>query len=185
MKAIYIRCTAYDSSVLTTDGIYSNNIISIEGNGKKPDFTDAQFIKVTDFSVDVEQTLNIGSQSTGAGAGKIAFNPLSIVKKMDAVSPLFFAIAASGTPFKTVEVFFTNESGVLYCKQTYKLVAVKTVSWLDDVEYKSINETVTFEYGGLVVSAFHKGADGQIHLIQNGWNSIRNVSDDQPDQPIT
>ena len=185
MKAIYIRCTAYDSSVLTTDGIYSNNIISIEGNGKKPDFTDVQFIKVSDFSVDVEQTLNIGSQSTGAGAGKIAFNPLSIMKNMDAVSPAFFSVAASGTPFKTVEVFITNESGILYFKQTYKLVAVKTVSWSADVEHNSIIETVTFEYGGLIVSAFHKGADGQIHLIQNGWNRVKNISDNQPDQPIT
>lgn len=51
MKIIYLRCTAYDSSVLTTDGTYSKSIISIEGNGKKSDFKDAQFIQVSDFSV--------------------------------------------------------------------------------------------------------------------------------------
>ena len=30
---------------------------------------------------DLEQVLNIGSQSTGTGAGKIAFNPFSITRK--------------------------------------------------------------------------------------------------------
>jgi hypothetical protein len=32
-------------------------------------------------SFDLEQVLNIGSQSTGTGAGKIAFNPFSITHK--------------------------------------------------------------------------------------------------------
>jgi hypothetical protein len=32
-------------------------------------------------SFDLEQVLNIGSQSTGTGAGKIAFNPFSITRK--------------------------------------------------------------------------------------------------------
>jgi hypothetical protein len=31
--------------------------------------------EVTDYSFDVEQTLSIGSQSSGAGAGKVTFNP--------------------------------------------------------------------------------------------------------------
>ena len=35
------------------------------------------------FSFDIEQTLNIGSQSTGAGAGKVTFNPFSITRKID------------------------------------------------------------------------------------------------------
>jgi hypothetical protein len=32
-------------------------------------------------SADIEQTLNIGSQSSGAGAGKVTFNPFSITRK--------------------------------------------------------------------------------------------------------
>jgi type VI protein secretion system component Hcp len=38
---------------------------------------------------DIEQTLNIGSQSTGAG--KVTFNPFSITHKVDRASPVFFA----------------------------------------------------------------------------------------------
>ena len=33
------------------------------------------------FSFDIEQTLNIGSQATGAGAGKVTFNPFTAPKK--------------------------------------------------------------------------------------------------------
>jgi len=32
-------------------------------------------------SFDIEQILSIGSQSTGAGAGRVAFNPFSITHK--------------------------------------------------------------------------------------------------------
>jgi hypothetical protein len=42
---------------------------------------------------DVEQTLNIGSQSSGAGAGKVTFNPFSITRKVDRASPVFFAMS--------------------------------------------------------------------------------------------
>jgi type VI secretion system secreted protein Hcp len=48
--------------------------------------------EISDFSFDIEQTLNIGSQSTGAGAGgKATFNPFSITRKVDRSSPIFFA----------------------------------------------------------------------------------------------
>jgi hypothetical protein len=31
-----------------------------------------------------------GSQSSGAGAGKVSFNPFSITRKIDRASPIFF-----------------------------------------------------------------------------------------------
>jgi type VI protein secretion system component Hcp len=34
--------------------------------------------EIEDFSFDIEQVLNIGSQSTGAGAGKVTFNPFHV-----------------------------------------------------------------------------------------------------------
>ena len=43
----------------------------------KPAGSEADLFEVEDFSFDIEQTLNIGSQSSGAGAGKVTFNPFS------------------------------------------------------------------------------------------------------------
>jgi bacteriocin-like protein len=45
------------------------------------------------YTFDIEQTLNIGSQSNGAGAGKVTFNPFSITRKVDRASPVFFALS--------------------------------------------------------------------------------------------
>src|SRR5690242_15795826 len=58
--------------------------------------------EVEDYSFDVEQVLNIGSQSRGAGAGKISFNPFSITRPIDKSSPILYQMACSGTPFATV-----------------------------------------------------------------------------------
>src|SRR3954451_9579978 len=63
---------------------------------------DRALFEIEDFSFDIEQTLNIGSQSTGAGAGKVTFNPFSITRKIDKSSPTFFQMACSGTAFKQV-----------------------------------------------------------------------------------
>ena len=39
------------------------------------ELAEADLDKVNGGSFDIEQTLSIGSQSTGAGAGKVTFNP--------------------------------------------------------------------------------------------------------------
>src|SRR3954453_9234144 len=120
---------------------------------KFPDVAKANgLFEVEDFSFDIEQTLNIGSQSTGAGAGKVTFNPFSITRKIDRCSPIFYENACSGTPFQQVTLGLRKSSGggtagQMYLVFNFKLVAVKTVSWSYDDE--SPKETVTFEYGGL------------------------------------
>src|SRR5437660_887327 len=58
--------------------------------------------EVEDYSFDIEQVLNIGSQSKGAGAGKVAFNPFSITRPIDKSSPILYQMACSGTPFAQV-----------------------------------------------------------------------------------
>src|SRR3978361_420805 len=65
---------------------------------------DRALFEIEDFSFDIEQTLNIGSQSTGAGAGKVTFNPFSITRKIDCASPTFFEYACSGTAFQMVSL---------------------------------------------------------------------------------
>jgi type VI protein secretion system component Hcp len=150
-------------------------------------FGDAQganggsLFEIEDFSFDVEQTLNIGSQSTGAGAGKITFNPFSITRKIDKFSPILFQDSCSGTPFQKVALGLRksaggNTSGAIYLVFIFKLVAVKTISWSYDDE--SPKETVTFEYGGLQVHYSPQKPDGSFSaVIAGGWNRVRNVSD--------
>ncbi len=139
--------------------------------------------EVEEYSFDVEQTLNIGSQSRGAGAGKITFNPFSISRKIDKSSPIFFEMACSGTAFPNVfrcrrkgAGADTNQSGQIFLRFDFKLVAVKTISWSHDEV--SPKEEVTFEYGGLQVRYCVQNPNGSMgKVIGTGWNLVQNKSD--------
>lgn len=143
--------------------------------------------EIEDFSFDVEQTLNIGSQSTGAGAGKITFNPFSITRKIDKASPVLFERACSGTPYQQVALGARKASGGTMSGQVYlvflfKLVAVKTISWSYDDE--SPKETTTFEYGGLQIWYTPQKPDGKPDVeAKGGWNRVKNIKD-QDQNPI-
>jgi type VI secretion system secreted protein Hcp len=143
--------------------------------------TPGKIFEVEDFSFDVEQTLNIGDQSSGAGAGKVTFNPFSITRKIDKASPLLFQMACSGTPFETVVLALGNTaggaaSGVIFVRFDFKLVAVKTISW--SYHSESPKEQVTFEYGGLQVRYSQQNPNGTLaDPIAGGWNRVLNVQD--------
>ena len=140
-----------------------------------------QLFEVEDYSFDIEQVLNIGSQSTGAGAGKITFNPFSITRKIDRSSPILFDMACSGTAFKQVSLALRKsaggtQSGVIFLRFDFKLAAVKTISWSHDDE--SPKETTTFEYGGMLIRYCQQQANGQLtNAIPGGWNRVKNVQD--------
>ena len=144
----------------------------------------ANIFEVEDYSFDIEQTLNIGSQSTGAGAGKVTFNPFRITRKTDKASPLLFRMACSGTPFQTVALVLRRSKGgstasSAFLKFTFKLVAVKTISWAHSDELPK--ESVTFEYGALVVEYWPQKPDGSMGTkVVDGWNRVKNTADNDP-----
>jgi type VI protein secretion system component Hcp len=141
--------------------------------------------EVEDFSFDIEQTLNIGSQSTGAGAGRPTFNAFNITRKIDKSSPILFQMACSGTPFQEVGLGLRKGSGgkmsgKVYLVFRFKLVAVKTISWSYDDE--SPKEAMTFEYGGLQIHYTPQKPDGSPDKIMaGGWNRVKNVQDTTAD----
>ena len=143
--------------------------------------------EVSDFNFDIEQTLNIGSATSGAGAGKVTFNPFSITRKIDKASPKFFEMACSGTAFQLVTLMFRkssgagaaaagNTSGQVYLRFDFKLVAVKTISWSHNDE--GPEETITFEYGGLQTRYAQQEASGKLKTpVAGGWNRVANTQD--------
>jgi type VI secretion system secreted protein Hcp len=137
--------------------------------------------EIDDYSFDIEQTLNIGSQSTGAGAGKVTFNPFSITRKIDKASPLLFDMTCSGTPFETVGLGLTRSAGGATAIRfalsfTFKLVAVKTMAYAGGADLPK--ESVTFEYGGLQVRYAAQSASGAPGpVVTGGWNRVRNILD--------
>lgn len=153
-----------------------------------------QIFEIEDYSFDIEQTLNIGSQSGGTGAGKAGFNPFSITRKVDRASPVLFEHCCGGTAFKQVILAIRKSggesaagssadmtSGVVYLRYDFKLVAVKTISWSHDDE--APKETITFEYGGLLIRYNAQNPDGSMYssVKQGGWNKIKNRVDQTTD----
>lgn len=180
MISIFLRLTDYNGKALAADGTTPS---STTLDNTVFDINNPQFTKVLAYSGSVEQTLNIGSQSAGAGAGKISFNPFSITKVLDAMSPILFQASATGTAYKTAEIVFVSAAGQNYIlnKLVYKLAAVKTISWAADGDERVL-ETVSFDYGGLFIAANKQNPDGRITgASQAGWNRIKNVSDNTPD----
>ncbi len=176
--SIYVKLTAYDGRVLNTSGVYeaSNPI-----NNNTIEAKSGQFIKVSTYNHDVVQTLGIGSQSTGAGAGRITFDPMSVTKTMDATTPILFQNCASGTPFKTAEVFFVNGENSIVNKVTFKLAAIKTIAWSAQCTSgcSAVNEVVAFETGGQIIT-ISKNGEGKSVQTQGGWNRVKNTVDNDP-----
>jgi len=137
--------------------------------------------EVEDYSFGIEQTLEIGSQSTGAGAGRATFNPFSITRKIDRSSPSFFQHACSGKPFKNVYLGMRKSTvsaaaGAFFLVFHFKLVTVKTISWAHAAE--TPKETVTLEYGGLLLQYGQQNPNGQITTVfPGGWNRMKNLAD--------
>lgn len=136
-------------------------------------------IEVLTTSFDIEQTLNIGSQSSGAGAGKITFNPFTITRRPDAHSADFWQRACSGTAYRKATLTASHGGAAApFLTFTMGLVAVKTLSVSAD-ESSDIIETVTFEYGQAAYGAVTQNPDGSLGpLASAGWDRVKNVSED-------
>jgi type VI secretion system Hcp family effector len=64
---------------------------------------------IDDFSFDIGEARTIGSQSSGAGAGKVSFSPFKITKKMDSSSPQLFQSAVNGEAIRSVSCTFFRD----------------------------------------------------------------------------
>jgi type VI protein secretion system component Hcp len=135
--------------------------------------------ELVSYSFDIEQTLNIGSQSAGAGAGKVTFKPLTIIKSVDVNSATLFSMCCSGTPFKYVDIVLV-ESGkkpVPFAGYGFGLAAIRTISRDGTSGDEAGTETVVFEFGQLSVGyarQLNTGALDPFHYVT--WDRVKNMS---------
>lgn len=88
-------------------------------------------IPISGFSVSAQGAPSaIGSQSSGAGAGKVSIQSFTITKTLDKSSPLLFQAAATGQHYKEAELSFTHKvSGKeeTYLKFDFQNVLISSV----------------------------------------------------------
>lgn len=179
---IYIKFTPYSGAVATA-GLGPD--IKVKDANNLVDLKD--YLQVSSVQFDEEQTLNIGSQSAGVGAGKVTFNPLTITKSVDALTPKLYQFMCAGTPYKFVEILFVkptteNSTAPVIYKVLLKLAAVKTqaVSSVADCANGCVAESVSFEYGGMIQYTYKSQSNGSSTPIPAGWNRVRNIEDTDP-----
>ena len=98
----------------TTFGVSGggSTFLKIDGiDGESTDKGHKDEISIDSFSVSAQGAQGIGSQSSGAGAGKVSIQSFSITKTLDKSSPLLFQAAATGRHFKDAVLSFARKAG--------------------------------------------------------------------------
>ncbi len=179
----YMIFEKYDSTWLEAESQVDFGSSSSDKIGKPFLTRKGNVFEVDTFSFDVEQTINMSSQSMGAGAGKIAFNPFKITRKIDKATPLLFQMACQGKTFKNVSLGFRkaagiDASGLFFLRFDFAFVAIKTLNWSHGDD--SPTEDLELEYGALGIVYGLQNQDGTIEpQSPRGWDKIKNVDNSE------
>src|SRR5690242_11081014 len=185
----FLQFTKKGDGSVDLEGETKDETIGKDLPGPKP-------FQIEDWNFGVSQTLNIGSASGGAGAGKANFEPFHVKKNIDIATPFLFKTCCVGGHYQDVilavrragagkanfEPFHVKknidiatpflfktccvgghyqdvilavrraggtatQSGQIYLKFHFKLVAVANISWSHGDP--SPSEEIDFEYGAL------------------------------------
>jgi type VI secretion system secreted protein Hcp len=137
------------------------------------------WIEIDYFDFNIQQKLTIGSQTTGAGAGKVTFSTFQVRKQPDSSSPLLFQACAAGSPWEKVYLALNKAGGdkaVTYLRFEFQLVALSSVQWTGDTDNGDTpSEVLGFMYGALHVTYTPQKVDGTAGAaVVGGWNQIKN-----------
>jgi type VI secretion system Hcp family effector len=181
----------YDS---TGKPLKGESQVQIDASKETPigkDIAQGTVFEIDDFSFDIEQVLNIGSQSSGIGSGKVSFNPFQITRKSDRASPILFTMCCTGEHFRQVSLYLrraggtggiggsAQTSGMTFLRFDFALVGVKTIAWSGADGDEACKEEVTFEYGALQVRYVQQDVTGGIASVADAqpvgsWNRVNN-----------
>jgi type VI protein secretion system component Hcp len=123
------------------------------------------------FDETANQSTNIGSQSTGDGAGKVTFSDVTITKASDASSIDLFNALAKGAAFDSAEVVL-YEPGTTTPTLSYQFNEVLISS--DEISVDSTNNTPLEKVTFAVASIAETFGAGQAAPISGGWNQLTN-----------
>ena len=108
-------------------------------------------IGVQTYSFAIDQTTGVGGGSSGAGAGKVTFSPLSVTTRPGTQTPALFRAMGDGSVFPSAELTVPGPGGRIRLDVKFRLVVPIHLN-----EYVGAGgdggfpaEDITFEYAGL------------------------------------
>lgn len=138
-----------------------------------------QEFNVTSFDLGASAPTNIASSTTGAGAGKVTFQPFTVTKTVDKYSSDLFLDLAAGTHLASAEIIVrkadANGTAVPVAQYLMKLVAITSIHVSGTS--KQTTETIQGEYGAIQFVFYGQKADGTPTPVSSGgWNQVKNTS---------
>jgi type VI secretion system secreted protein Hcp len=157
---------------------------SIKGETLDKDFAGA--IQISNFSWGAENAINIGSATTGAGAGKAQFNELTVEKPVDSTTPLFFQRLTTGRHLQSLEIITRKAGGApatssVPTRYLFQMVFVKSQKQSGDSADDAPRETLTFAYGAVAQQATRQTPTGApaTNVFAN-WSQVTNTLIKEP-----
>jgi len=144
-------------------------------------------VEIRDFSFGVENLATIGSATSGAGAGKMAFNEFSIAKSVDKLSRSLFQISSVGGHLARAQLYLRKTGGTTagkpYLAYGFETVFVSKIDWSGSLGEDEPSERVTFVYGALALGYYPQKADGTFDVpVKAAWSVVTNTA--PPPDPI-
>lgn len=172
---------AFDAFVVFIPGDSASGY-PITGESTDPTYGAKGAFEISEFSFGCENTLSIGSATTGAGAGKATFKEFTVKKLVDKGSPFLLMTLGVGGHYDKVKLYIRKSgaakgaTGGAYLIFCFGLVAVKSLEWSGSTGDDSPTETVIFEYGALLLQYFQQSKSGALVNGQiGGFSKVENV----------
>lgn len=131
---------------------------------------------VSFFDFGISNATDIGSQSGGAGAGKVTFKPLEVHAALSTFASLA-EVAASGTAFQscTLTTAFNDGSRTQFEFRLIVISSLTAVASMPAQENEPARYTdVQFQYGAVEVKTNSGLDDGGTTPLPAGWNLVHN-----------
>jgi type VI secretion system secreted protein Hcp len=128
-------------------------------------------------SFGVAQSQTTGSYTTGASAGKAAFEEFQIEKFVDLASVPLYNACTAGAHFPSVMLAIRKAGGsnLIYLQYIFRQVFVTNISWSGGSGDEPPKETIKFKYGALGIQYCRQLATGQGGTpIQMMWSAVTN-----------
>jgi type VI secretion system secreted protein Hcp len=157
----------------------SDYFLKVDGiNGESVAVGMTNAIDVSSFQVGAENTTVLGSQTTGAGAGKAAFNDLVITKNVDSTTSQFFNRLTTGQGITGMELSArkTGADGkpTTYMRYCFATVFVSKQQQTGDAD--GLQETLTLKFGAMVQNYWRQQQNGTFvpTPAAASWSIIKN-----------
>lgn len=140
----------------------------IIGETSDADMSGKKAFEIDSYSFGATNPATIGSQSGGAGAGKVAMTTFNVIKRADQASTSLFKACAVGDHFPEAAVVLRKTgSGKgaenTFITYTFKKVFVENVHWSGSARGEEVpNETVQFAFGSVKIEYKKQDKEGKL-----------------------